>query len=105
MADQVMKTGDEIEAEISEKLKPFAPRPHVYPSPVRSPVDDDTQKWRESRAEPDVRSLTRLLLDIEKIADQIDAKVGGMQAHMAEILKVTNERLARLEKTIGVQNQ
>lgn len=92
MADQVMKTGDELEVEIAEKLKPFVPRPSVaYSAPTE-------------RA-PDVRSLTRLLLDIEKIADQIDAKVGGMQAHMAEILKVTNERLARLEKTIGVQNQ
>lgn len=103
MADQVMKTGDEIEVEIAEKLKPFVPRPRVYPA--TEAVAGKAAELPPTERAPDVRTLMRLLLDIERIADQIDAKVGGMQVHMAEILKVTNERLARLEKTIGVQNQ
>jgi hypothetical protein len=94
MADEAEKMAG-VEASIADALQPFAPnfttkRPHVYPVVDAGP---------EEVFEP-VRTLTQFLVDIEKLGGTIHARVKDQDQHLAEILRVIDERLARIENSI-----
>lgn len=102
MAEQVMKTGDEIEREIGDVLKPFVARPHVYPvAAVEAPHEP-------------VRTLTQFLVDIEaqigmfekhmsEVTEELGQRAVSQEKNLATILKAMDERLARIENSIGAR--
>jgi hypothetical protein len=94
---------DSIEDQIGAALKPqtgenFGKRPRVFPVPESEPV----KKPEPEGFEP-VRTLTQFLTDIESIAVRIDGRLTEQNAHLAEILNGINERLGRIENSIGVR--
>lgn len=108
MTDNDIPTPEQVEEEIRGKLKgypaPARPRLTVSEEVEQVKVADAYQRTlAQSYYDPPVRTIAQCLTDIERTLDGIMARQKDGEKNIADILGVTNERLGRIENTLGVK--